>query len=427
VTAAVDATPWIDTHEHLIEERHALSVAPYEFAVWRGVSEAVVPGWVRLLQGYAMSDLISAGLPPAAALRVAADDLDPREQWELLDPFLAACRSTGFVRAAEASALRLFGLPLRADTCAEIDAQMRALARPGYYRATLRDAAGIERCHVNSLDADPFCESAMPDLLQQDLSLVPLVLGCHPSLEERTGIDVMTLDDYLAVIRWCFERYAPRAIAVKCPWAYVRPLAVEPTADPPDRAFLRLRRGEASATERRAVEDFLFDHCIGLATAHGLPVKLHTGYLASNGLPALRHLTTHVADLVDVILRHPHATFVLMHMAWPHQEQLLALVKHFPNVVVDLCWAWSLAPLAAVEFAQRFLTCAPATKLLCFGGDAVTPEAVVGHSVLARRGLAAALNGLIDRAWLTEAEALDLVPVLMHGNAERLFPAPRTG
>ena len=74
-----------------------------------------------------------------------------------------------------------------------------------------------------------------------------------------------------------------------------------------------------------------------------------------------------------------------MHMAWPHQEQLLAVAKHHPNVVVDLCWSWIVTPLSTREFVRRFLTTVPATKLLCFGGDYMTVECVVGHAEIARR------------------------------------------
>jgi hypothetical protein len=39
-----------------------------------------------------------------------------------------------------------------------------------------------------------------------------------------------------------------------------------------------------------------------------------------------------------------------MHTAWPQQEQLLALAKHQPNVVVECSWSWTLAPRSTVEF-----------------------------------------------------------------------------
>ncbi len=57
-----------------------------------------------------------------------------------------------------------------------------------------------------------------------------------------------------------------------------------------------------------------------------------------------------VADVTPLVQEHPRATFVLMHTAWPQQEQLLALAKHQPNVVVDASWSWTLAPRSTAEF-----------------------------------------------------------------------------
>jgi len=37
------------------------------------------------------------------------------------------------------------------------------------YSTFLNEVANIERCQVNSLEEDPFCETDMPDLLDQDI------------------------------------------------------------------------------------------------------------------------------------------------------------------------------------------------------------------------------------------------------------------
>jgi predicted TIM-barrel fold metal-dependent hydrolase len=186
-------------------------------------------------------------------------------------------------------------------------------------------------------------------------------------------------------------------------------------------AFARIRRNESDLADRRALEDFLLARCIERATEHGLPVKLHLGHLAGTSRPEFRWVAHHVADVIPLIHTHPSTTFVLVHAAWPQQEQLLSVAKHFPNAVVDLCWAWSLAPRSTTDFVQRFLTTVPACKPLCFGGDSIVVETVVGHAELARRGLQAALEGLVRDGWLSPDDALALVPQLMRGNALKIF------
>jgi len=420
LAAAIDRTPWIDTHEHLVEERGRLGSEPYVFSdVWGG-GVCIAGDWTALLGHYAVDDLVSAGLPSAVSHGFIWDSGEPLQKWDIVESALTAARNTGFLRAVDLATERLFGRRLARDTCEEIDAACRALRSPGWYTRVLTQA-GVERCQVNSLESDPFCETDQPALLEQDLALYPLVAGSAPAVERRSGIDVGGLDDYLDVIEWCFERFAPSAVAVKLAWAYFRPLAVSEPGAPPRAAFARLRRGESDLTDRRAVEDFLLARCIELATEHHLPFKLHLGHLAGTSRPELRWVPHHVADVVPLVHGHPRTTFVLMHTGWPQQEQLLSVAKHFPNVVVDLCWAWSLAPRSTTDFVQRFLTTVPANKLLCFGGDSMVVETIVGHAELARRGLEAALGGLVGSDWLTLEGALDLVPQLMRGNALRIF------
>jgi hypothetical protein len=109
---------------------------------------------------------------------------------------------------------------------------------------------------VHSLDHDPFCESGYPDLLHQDLSIVPLACGRHDSLERASGIELDSIHDYVSLIEWCFERYARRAVAAKCAWAYLRPLQVRRVQAPPTAAFELLRAGKATTEQAREVEDF---------------------------------------------------------------------------------------------------------------------------------------------------------------------------
>jgi hypothetical protein len=67
------------------------------------------------------------------------------------------------------------------------------------------------------------------------------------------------------------------------------------------------------------------------------------------------------------------------------------------------------------------LLTAPNNKVLTFGGDFIPVEPVVGHAMVARRGIALALTGLVRDGWLTRAQAVELVEPIMRGNAHRIF------
>lgn len=414
-------TPWIDTHEHLVDESCRLREEGYRFVSSLGTDNFLAPDFSTLFADYSIRDLVSAGLPAADADAFLRSSAEPAAKWETIAPYVDAARATGYLRAVDLSTERLFGAPLSADTCEAIDAAARDLRRPGYYREVVRNVANVESCHVHSLDHDPFCATEDPSLLRQDLSLYPLVTGTHARAEAASRIDVSSLRDYEEVIEWCFASYAPQAVAAKCFWAYRRHVGIEAAADPPSRAFERVRRGDADEGDARTVEDYLLARCLHLAADYDLPVKLHLGYLDGNSVEGLPRVFRSVAEAADLLHDFPNVTFVLMHIGWPHQEELLAVAKHYPNAIVDLCWAWILAPLATRSFVTSFLTTAPKTKLLCFGGDYIVVENVVGHAELARRGLHGALGDLVELGWCTPGEAASFVEPLMRGNAMRVF------
>ncbi len=122
----------------------------------------------------------------------------------------------------------------------------------------------------------------------------------------------------------------------------------------------------------------------------------------------------------EVIARHVRETPLIdthEHLL----EEMIALAKQYPNALVDMCWAWIINPIASKEFLKRFLLTAPANKVLVFGGDYLVVEPVLGHALLARRGITLALSELVDEGWLRLDDALQLVEPLLNGNARTTF------
>lgn len=423
-TSAIDelvrATAWIDTHEHLLEEHERLGGPTAQDPVFS------CEDWAYLFSHYAADDLVSAGMPRDDLARFLSPELSPTEKWDLVEPHWQRCNVTGYLRSVEISVRMLFDLDITRDSCDEITRRMRDLAQPGFYRRVLNEDAGVASCHVNSLRS-MFCETAQPDLLLQDLSILPLTRPSKDGIaemEQVAGETVHSFNDFMRVVDGCFGRYGRQAVAVKSQWAYFRPLAVGPgDRGAASSAFDRQLRGEAlSRHEEAALQDYLFDHCVRRATDFALPVKLHTGYYFSTCTMPLRRVRDNLSDMCELLARYPGTTFVVMHGGYPYQHEAIAVAKQYPNCVIDLCWDWIIDPVSTEDLLRRFLVTAPHSKVLCFGGDYFPVELVVGHAEIARRGLVRALTGLVDVGHLSTEEALRLVPELMHGNARRTFP-----
>ena len=422
ISDRVFKAPLIDTHEHLPDEKQRLE----------GAATPGIPcdDWALLLSHYLNSDLLVAGMPKADMELFLSPKCDPVAKWKLIAPYWPAVRNTGYAQAVRIAIRELYGVDdLSAATVSKIQAGYEKVRRTGFYKRILQDLGGIESCQVNCLTGEPFKESAMPSLLMQDISIVGM-FDSVPSVRQyapATGIDVKTLGNWHGVIDWWFERYARYAVAVKSQQAYSRDIDyARVPAEKAEPVFQKvLQKDPVTAEERKLLEDHLFWYCVDKATAHQLPVKLHTGYYAGQNSMPLARLLHNPGSATELCKLSPDTRFVFMHIGYPHYEAMLALAKHYANAHIDMCWSWIINPVAAKDYFKKHIVTAPANKLLPFGGDYIPVEPVLGHAILARRGIALALGELVDEGWLTLPDALDLVDLILHGNARRIFRLPQ--
>ncbi len=418
----VEATPFVDTHEHLLEESWRLEA----LASPEGKKGAVCDFSI-LFSHYAESDLIVAGLSQHDLNRICETTISPKKKFRMLAPYYAAARHTGYLRNVRESVRLLYGEDdVTEDNCERISEKLAAGIKPGFYKHILKEVARVEYCQVNNLKSCVFCETEMPELLAQDISTVPLCTGLDiVNVERLADREAYSLKDWKEIIDWCFAAFGPRAIATKNQCAYGRALDFEQVSEedaaPLFERLLTKGPQDLSGGERKAVEDHLFHYCIDLAAEYRLPVKIHTGYYAGHGFMPLSRVRANASDLCPVMQAHRNADFVLFHIDYPYQDEAIALAKHYPNAYIDMCWAWIINPQASIRFLKEYLAAAPANKLFTFGGDYQPVELVPGHAAVARQGLAQAITELVHENWLDINEAPELIERIMRGNAHALY------
>ncbi|HOX36372.1 MAG TPA: amidohydrolase family protein [Candidatus Brocadiia bacterium] len=420
----VDKTPLMDTHEHLPPEADRI-------ANLDKLDSTPAPDFGMLMCHYTDSDLRVSGMSGDDYKKLIGRNLSPVEKWKLVAPYYERCRHTGYQICVRESVRALYGEDdIREDNCEAISRRLREQVRPGFYRRILREAANIEHAQVNSLSNPVFQEiEPADDLLSYDLWTIGIASGVNRNtLNHCAGAEVTTLKQAHETIDHIFDKYGPRAIAVKDQSAYGRRLNYEDVSDE-DAApiFARYAKGDRSLKpeEMKAVQDNLFRRCLWLAAVHKLPVKLHTGYTAGHGGMDLARVRDNMTDVARLSREFPSTTFVLMHIAYPYQRELIALCKHYPRIYADMCWAWIIDPASSVSFLKEFIMAAPACKLFTFGGDFRPVELIAGHARVARRGIALALTQLVQEGWLAESDAPALVERIMRGNARETFDLDR--
>ncbi|MBN1359492.1 MAG: twin-arginine translocation signal domain-containing protein [Sedimentisphaerales bacterium] len=257
ISEKVFETPFIDTHEHLLEEKERLAGGPR----W-GIP---ADDWSLVFSHYLDSDLLAAGMPRDAYDRFYSPATDPLEKWRLLEPYWPAVRNTGYGQAARIAVRRLYDVDeLSAATVKQVQAGYEKTRQPGFYKRILCDLAKIESCQVNCLTR-PFGETDMPTLLMQDISIVGMFAG--PDLEgfgKPTGLEVRDLAGWHRVIDWWFDKYAKYAVAVKSQNAYSRNIDYERIPAERAEAAFKKRLGNESLTarERKTLEDHLFWYAV---------------------------------------------------------------------------------------------------------------------------------------------------------------------
>lgn len=406
----------VDTHEHMGRE-----------AVWRDKPRDVL---ADLFENYVPADFHTAGADPALVkelINAANPDIEGRfnavrDAWQAL-------QFTGYGEAVRLIAKHVYSIdeitPQAVRAAQPIFEKHR---QPGGRLHLLRDVANLDHIQTDDFTPDIVPDDSGPAFFLYDIGLWPLCSGTPDFAEllKTTGVTVTDLASLRQAMDTIFERYGQMAIAVKSQHAYARTLLWEERTDAEAAqalAEVQQHGKKASEAARLCLGDWATDIAAGLAAEHDLPFKVHTGYYAGNRYMHMDRIKP--ANLCKLLIKHNTTRWVLMHTAYPYGNELIAVAKHFPNVWVDLCWAWSIDPLSTQQFIRAFIHTVPANKLFGFGGDTFAPTSAVGYTMQARQWLTRTLQAEISDGLLSEAQAIDLATRFMRGNQLACFNVER--
>jgi hypothetical protein len=401
----------IDTHEHLRSEQEYVENGPDVLG--------------DLFNNYVLADLISAGATQQA-VNALTDTKNPdiEVRWNGIKDAWAHCQFTGYGEAVRLIAKDVYGMEeitlAGIEAGAKINQQRR---QPGERLRILRDEGNLDHVQIDNFVWPCLPDASGVDFFLYDLSWASFCDGSFdvPALVAETGCEVRDLNTLRLAMSALFAKYGPNAIAVKAQHAYDRTLMWQERTDAEVAPILarHLRSANLTVNERLCLGDWCWARGVELAIEHNLPFKIHTGYYAGNNrMPVDRIKPGHLCGL---LARYLDARFVLMHIAYPYDPELAAIAKHYRNVYVDLCWAWSIDPYSAGNFVRRFIHTVPLNKLFVFGGDVGWPSASVAYAKQARRWFTRALQAEVDEGLLTEAQAMQVATRLMRENQLECF------
>ncbi len=402
----IQTTTLIDTHEHLRKEKEYIEAGPDVLA--------------DLFDNYVIHDLVTAGASDEA-VKALIDSSNPdiAARWNGVKDFWPHCQLTGYGEAVRTTARSVYNMDeitlAGIEAGADINRQRR---QPGERLRILRDEGNLDHVQVDDFEWACLPDSSGVDFFLYDLSWFNFSSALFDvgALQTETGVEVHDLDTLRIAMAGLFAKYGPNAIAVKSQHAYDRTLLWRERSDAETAPILaQYLRGETLTLEQQlCLGDWCLARGVELSIDHHLPFKIHTGYYAGNHRMPVERIKP--GNLCALLARYPDARFVLMHIGYPYETEMAAIAKHYRNVYVDLCWAWSIDPYSTGNFVRRFIHSVPINKLFVFGGDTSWASSSVAYAAQSRRWLTRTLQGEIDDGLLTEAQAIQLATRLMRDN-----------
>ena len=414
----IQSVKLVDTHEHLQKEPEWLNNGP---DILQDLFGNYVPADLHTAgaSGQAMKDLMDGSNPDIIARFIGI-----REAWE-------ATQFTGYGEAVRIIASEVYGIDeITGESLAAAQGKNRDLQKPGERYRLLHDVANLDHVQTDDFCWQCYPDDSGPDFFLYDLSWAGFCNGqVDPqSIHKEVGIEVTGLATLKQGMEAIFSKHAPIAIAVKSQHAYSRTLNWVERSDQEAREALDhiLRKPEEGIDieTRLCLGDWAWAQGVALSIEHNRPFKIHTGYYAgSDRMPVSR---IPAGNMCGLLAKYLEAKFVLMHIAYPYSDELVALAKHYSNVWVDMCWAWSIDPYSSRDFLRRFIHAVPINKIFTYGGDTGWATSSVAYAFQARREIQKALEAEIDDDYMNEKQAMAVATQIMHDNQYACFDLHNT-
>lgn len=412
--AALDAIPAIDTHDHLW---------PFDR----------LPGPIETERGRGMTlyGIWRSGYYPQAGRLTPRRDGEPFDAWwSKARHDFDDSRATGFYRYNLPAFRDLYGVDFNAIT----DDQAREV--DGRIFEHYRDQKWLyevitERANIELMVNDPYW--ARYDFERRYgfevlvFNVTPLLDGFHPSefkepaddpyrFARERGMEVKSLDDYLAVLDRMFEFAKTKgAVCLKTTRAYQRTLRFENVPKERAAAIFGRPRGELSGQEVQDFEDYVMWRLVERSATFDIPFQIHTGHGRLQGSNPML--------LLDLIEANPRTKFILFHGGYPWIGETGAIVlRHGSHVWIDSVWLPSISPTMARRAFHEWLEVMPSSRIM-WGADCTNAEGIYGATVATRRVLAEVLAEKVEGGEITAEHAMRMGRQILRENALTLFPS----
>ena len=364
------------------------------------------------------------GAPDKTYEVLFADCRTDEERWALLRRAIGHAGNTSYWRHNVVMYQKLFGLQggdLTEANWRTVNEAIKArTADPDWYRHVTEDLCGL-RTQIRNV---PWYEDWEPEfftcILRMEPALQLLQAATRTQLEahlNRSFHNLATLKDGLVAFTEEYNAKGNRGL--KLAHAYQRTLASEDVPQSVAAAIYdKALRGDAiTPQEEKQFQDHIIFFLGAMAEEMGLVFQIHTGVQGNWGwVPHSDPLL-----LLPLISKYRQVKFDLFHAGYPYIRESGMLGKHWSNVYLNMAWMYVISMEGSRQGLSEWIDLLPGSRILGFGSDVGWPEMIYAHLVMARSCLADVLAAKVERDFLSERAAIDLLHKMLHDNAVELY------
>lgn len=321
-------------------------------------------------------------------------------------------------------AIRQLANLLTCDPTEQAILEARAQRHPASYIRLLADDARLGPCCVQvSEDEAVLTPNEWSEMIQRPVAQAQPI----EPLAERILPHCSTWDEFRTLFAQALAESLGRgAIALSSDFPQRTSLAIHPVdLTTAERAFSEVRAahdtGMPPTLQHRTLLYAIFWVALEVAAELNTPLQV---VLDSTGTR-----DPHADDpaLFRSVLEEPryqHVPIILITHTGFHPH-IVPLVRHYSHLFCDPGPSFLRQPVKAARLLRDLVTSIPTSKLLASTGGALIPERQWFVAKLWHDSLHLILGFLIDRGYLTLAEAESDARTILAGNAQRVYRFPR--
>ncbi len=407
-----------------------------------------------LLYHMSISDLYAAGCPDGARLTQYPgypSDKEAQERITRAIPHLPACQNTSIQWGLRIILKDLYDWdqPITLSNWKTLDEKIRCRAEDRSWHREILRRAGIRtactelarrktdadddllhyalewafftRCQWGEYDTALYelerCWGKTPD------SPMPIGAGARPATEKT----IRTLDDVRQAVDW-YVKQLP-ANQIKSTATHISmDIDYTPVTDAQMNAALQ-RRASAGPAERDIYASYVNELFLtALEKIHGDKIVYQFSF-GAEPLPfetASRMSQRTIAQLAEIIARHPRVQFQCFLSSAHANQSLCTLCRELPNLSLAGYWWHNFFPSIIERIIAERLDMIPVNRIVGFFTDAYIVEWAYAKANMVRRILAKVLQDKINLGQYTPNQALDIAREILWKTAPQILHIPIT-